>query len=99
MLAGCLEAASGRAVYVRGEAGIGKTRLVEEFRHLATSQGFACHTGVVLDFGVGEGGDAIRAIAYRLLGLSPGADSEARGAAAARAVSEGLLDLRIRTSF
>ena len=90
-LAGCLKAASGRAVYVRGEAGIGKSRLVEEFRHLATSRGFACHTGIVLNFGVGEGGDAIRTIAYRLLGLSPGADCEARGAAAARAVSEGLV--------
>ena len=60
VLAGCLETASGLAVYVRGHAGIGKTRLVEEFRLLAKSQGFACHTGVVLDFGVGEGGDAIR---------------------------------------
>ena len=92
VVAGCLEAASGLAVYVRGEAGIGKTRLVEEFRHLAKSQGFACHTGVVLDFGVGEGWDAIQAIAYGLLGLSPGADPEARQAAAVRAVTEGLLE-------
>jgi tetratricopeptide (TPR) repeat protein len=92
VIAGCLEAGSGRAVYVRGEAGIGKTRLVEEFRKLARSDGFACHTGVVLDFGVGDGGDAIGAIAYRLLGLAPGAAPEARRATAARAVAEGLLD-------
>ena len=85
VVAGCLEAASGLAVYVRGEAGIGKTRLVEEFRHLAESQGFACHTGVVLDFGVGEGGDVVRAIACSLLGLSLGADPEVRRAAAGRA--------------
>jgi hypothetical protein len=64
-------------VYVRGEAGIGKTRLVEEFRRLARSRGFACHTGVVLDFGLGESGHAIRAVACSLLGLSPGADPDA----------------------
>ena len=91
VVAGCLETASGLAVYVRGHAGIGKTRLVEEFRLLAKSQGFACVTGVVLDFGVGEGRDAIGAIAYSLLGLPPGADAEAREAAAVRAVAEGLL--------
>jgi class 3 adenylate cyclase/tetratricopeptide (TPR) repeat protein len=89
VVAGCLETAAGLAVYVRGHAGIGKTRLVEEFRLLAKSQGFACHSGVVLDFGVGEGRDAIGAIACSLLGLSPGADAKARGAAAVRAVAEG----------
>jgi hypothetical protein len=85
-------------VYVRGEAGIGKSRLVDEFRHLATSRGFACHTGIVLNFGVGEGGDAIRTIAYRLLGLSPGADCEARGRPRQGPCLKGLY-LRIRTSF
>ena len=39
MLAACLESGAGQAVYVRGEAGIGKTRLVEEFQRQAAARG------------------------------------------------------------
>ena len=88
----CREAGAGLTVYVRGEAGIGKTRLVEEFRRIAADQGFACHTGLVLDFGVGEGRDAIRAIVRSLLSLSAGAEPEARRVAAERALAEGLVE-------
>jgi len=41
----CCGSGRGQAVYFRGEAGIGKTRLVEEFQRLAAEQGFACHSG------------------------------------------------------
>jgi class 3 adenylate cyclase/tetratricopeptide (TPR) repeat protein len=87
----CREAGSGMAVYVRGEAGIGKSRLVDEFRRVAMAQGFACHTGLVLDFGVGEGRDAIRALVRSLLGLPAGAEVAARAAAGDRAVAHGLV--------
>ncbi|BCM18739.1 BTAD domain-containing putative transcriptional regulator [Mesorhizobium sp. J8] len=50
-LKACLDTGRGLVVHVRGEAGIGKTRLVEEFQKLAVEQGFECHTGLVLDFG------------------------------------------------
>jgi hypothetical protein len=53
--AGTLEATRetgcGQAIYVRGEAGLGKTRLVEEFRALAERGGFAWQAGQALDFG------------------------------------------------
>ena len=56
----CLGRRAGRVILVRGEAGIGKTRLLEQFRGRAKGENFACHGGLVLDFGVGEGQDAIR---------------------------------------
>ena len=53
----------------------------------------------MLNFGVGEGGDAIRTIAYRLLGLSPGADLRRGGRPRQGPWREGGLCLRIRTSL
>ena len=84
ILGACLARRSGQVVYVRGEAGIGKTRLVEEMRRLAEAQGFATHRGLVLDFGVGKGQDPIRALLRSLLGLSPSSDPEERRRAAER---------------
>ncbi|WP_431481509.1 ATP-binding protein [Pseudomonas thivervalensis] len=46
------ECQDGHIVYVRGMAGIGKTRLVSEFFEMARQRGFACHRGDVLDFGM-----------------------------------------------
>ena len=40
ILAACRETGNGQAAHIRGEAGIGKTRLVEELRRLAEQQGF-----------------------------------------------------------
>jgi len=61
-MATCLELGRGCVIYVRGEAGLGKTRLIEEFQRGARLSGFACHSGLVLDFGVGSGRDAVRAV-------------------------------------
>ncbi|WP_027552785.1 adenylate/guanylate cyclase domain-containing protein [Bradyrhizobium sp. Cp5.3] len=78
ILAATVARRSGQIVYVRGEAGIGKTRLVEEMRRIADANGFTAHRGLVLDFGVGKGQDAVRALLVSLLGLSPASGSEAR---------------------
>jgi class 3 adenylate cyclase/tetratricopeptide (TPR) repeat protein len=91
ILAACSTRRAGQLVYVRGEAGIGKTRLVEEMRGLAEAQGFAVHRGLVLDFGVGKGRDAIGAILRSLLGLAAGAEAEERRAAAERIVTGGIV--------
>jgi class 3 adenylate cyclase/tetratricopeptide (TPR) repeat protein len=90
-LGACSNGRAGQLVYVRGEAGIGKTRLVEAMRGLAEAQGFAVHRGLVLDFGVGKGRDAIGAILRSLLGLAPGAEVEERQAAAERVVTAGIV--------
>lgn len=86
----CRDHASGQVVYVRGEAGIGKTRLVDEMRRFASTQGFTVHRGLLLDFGTGKGQDAVRAIVDSLLGLQPGATHEARSEAAERVAASGV---------
>lgn len=91
IIASCQEVGSGLAVYVRGEPGIGKTRLVEEFQRIASRQHFACHVGLVLDFGVGRGQDAIRAIVRSSLECSGQGETAAR-AAVERVLADELLD-------
>src|SRR5262245_8874408 len=90
-LLACRRTGRGQAVYVRGDAGIGKTRLVEEFLREAASADFACHTWLVLDFGTGMGRDAVGAIVRSFLGLELTSDTEIARAAADRAATEGLV--------
>jgi class 3 adenylate cyclase len=100
VLQGCLESGSGQAVHIRGEAGIGKTRLLEEFQRRAMARGFVSHTGLVLDFGTATGQDAIRALVRSLLGLRGGSDAAARQAALERVVDAdpALADRRVYLS-
>jgi class 3 adenylate cyclase/tetratricopeptide (TPR) repeat protein len=81
----------GRAVCVRGEAGIGKTRLVQVFAQEARARGFACHFALILDFGAGRGRDAISTLVAGLLGTSPDVPEPQRRAAAQSAVARGWL--------
>ena len=89
LLAACRRSSEGCCLYVRGEAGIGKTRLVREFEREAVASGFSCHVGLVLDFGVAV--DAIRALVRSLLGLSQSSSIEARTQAATSAVEQQLI--------
>jgi class 3 adenylate cyclase/tetratricopeptide (TPR) repeat protein len=87
----CRTAGIGQTIIVRGEAGIGKTRLVEEFTKICADKGFTSHKGLVLDFGVGKGQDAIRSVVRSLLGIAPGSSETVRQAAAETAIAERLL--------
>ena len=87
----CRQIGRGQTIYVRGEAGIGKTRLLDEFQAIAEGRGFVCHTGLVLDFGVGRGQDAIGNVVRGMLSIPAGADQATRADAIARALEEGLL--------
>lgn len=84
-LRSCVEAGTGSAIFLRGDPGIGKSRLVDELRRRARAEGFACHTGLVLDFGMAKGRDAIRELVASLLELPAGSDATARLAALERA--------------
>jgi class 3 adenylate cyclase len=92
VLDACRESGSGQVVYLRGDAGIGKSRLVEELTALAEARGYSSHKGLVLDFGMGRGRDAIRALVMSFLGLPMACDPGARQAAADEAVAAGSVD-------
>lgn len=80
----------GHAVLISGEAGIGKTRLVDELSQLAGTRGFAVHRRVILDMGVGRSQAAIRSLVRGLLDLPVG-DACDRQDMVDRALAEGIL--------
>jgi tetratricopeptide (TPR) repeat protein len=92
LLEACIEESNGQTVYVRGEPGIGKTRLVEECAKIAAENGVSIHRGLVLPFGVGKGQDAIRSLVRSLLGIAPGSGRDQRQPAADKVISDGRLD-------
>ena len=92
----CRSNGAGQAIAVRGEAGIGKTRLVEEFTRTAVASKFTIHRGLVFDFGTGQGRDAIRSIAASLIGVQTGCNSHVMNEALDAAVKSRRLLLERR---
>lgn len=90
MLRVCRESGHGRLIVVRGDPGIGKTRLLGEVQVRAVASGFACHRALVLDFGAETGRYAVRSLVRGLVGLALDAAEPQSRAAAQRACAEGL---------
>ena len=67
----CLASRCGGVVVLRGDPGIGKSRLAAELRTIATTSGFATHAASVLDFSAERGRDAVRAVARALERTAP----------------------------
>jgi DNA-binding SARP family transcriptional activator/tetratricopeptide (TPR) repeat protein len=80
----CKASKHGRAIVIRGEAGIGKTRLVDALKSAARAQGVAIHTAQVFDFGQSPGRRPITILALSLLGLSADAAAAEKVAAVRR---------------
>ena len=82
----------GQALLVRGDAGIGKTRLIKEFETMASSHNFARHKGMLLDFGAGKSREAIHMIVNSLLKIDPNSTDSTCRAIVEKAIDEGLLN-------
>lgn len=91
MVTACVERRAGGVILVRGDPGIGKTRLLAEYSDIALTRGFSCHAAQVLDFSAGLRGDAIRNLARGLLELDASAEPECCRTAIADAISGDLL--------
>lgn len=92
LVAACGGQSQGGVALVRGDPGIGKTRLVAEFGELAQRHGLSCHAAAVLDFSVGRGGDAMRNLMRSLLGIAADAGAGDSRATLGEALAAGWVE-------
>ena len=82
----------GVLIHVRGEPGIGKSRLVERAVEVSGEAGFTSIIARALDFGVGHARHPLRMLSSALLGLEADISGPSRSAAVAKALPELGLD-------
>jgi len=87
ILEACQATGQGQSIMLRGEAGIGKSRLIEEFMAIAVERGFLACDAAILDFGAGS--DPLRAITRTVLKAEPETGVAGPADAARRLVSCG----------
>ncbi|MEW8470961.1 MAG: BTAD domain-containing putative transcriptional regulator [Candidatus Thiodiazotropha sp.] len=68
-LEACIEDRAGETFLLRGESGIGKTRLVDEIAQHALQMGVTPHRALVLDFGMESTTEPIPSLLRQLMGL------------------------------
>ncbi len=91
LLERCVATRRGRTIVVRGEAGIGKTRLLEALMDAARAQGVQCHRVQVLDFGQVKARRPLAALFASLLGVRADAGPAERVRAVSEAIESGRL--------
>ena len=80
---------AGAVVLVGADPGMGKTRITEAFMAAALAEGAFCHAATVLDFGAGQGEDAVHALLCSLLDVPPYGSAAARREALVQAIAQG----------
>jgi class 3 adenylate cyclase/tetratricopeptide (TPR) repeat protein len=96
LIRACAAGTAGSVVHVRGDPGIGKSRLVAELARIATVDGFACHAGLVLDFGTAKGRDPIRDVVASLVALVPTSSPDERMRALETVIGRDILSADAR---
>ncbi|HEY8243297.1 MAG TPA: adenylate/guanylate cyclase domain-containing protein [Casimicrobiaceae bacterium] len=84
----------GATIALRGDPGVGKSRLAEAMLARAAARGCATHRAVVLDFGAAQGRDAAGLVARSLLDVGATAPPAACRDALDRAIASGIVDAR-----
>lgn len=82
----------GQVVFIRGEPGIGKTRLTEEAEGRGRARGYQCHKAIVYDFGTGKGEDVPSTLVRSLVGIGRDHTEDERVRCAEAAVESGRTD-------
>lgn len=85
-------AGRGCVVAIKGDAGIGKSRLLREFLVDAARRGFLCRKGHVLDFGAAASHRALVTLSLTLLASSPADDERRIVQAIHKAIDEHLVE-------
>ena len=89
LLASLRDTGHGGALLLRGDPGLGKTRLAEELAPLAGAAGCEVHRASVVDFGAAQGSDAVAALGRARGGAAPAGAAALARAARARALFAG----------
>lgn len=74
--ASATEMQSGQLVYLRGPAGVGKSRLAQECAQIARAAGFRCHSAEVQDTGADSWRAPLEQLARNLFGMHAGETDE-----------------------
>jgi class 3 adenylate cyclase/tetratricopeptide (TPR) repeat protein len=96
LLDNCANTGSGGVVYVRGEPGIGKSRLVREASVLAMRRAVPCHVCHVLDFGAGQERNPLRRLVDSLLDLRPDSEPGTRSTAVQSFIAAESVEARLQ---
>jgi class 3 adenylate cyclase/tetratricopeptide (TPR) repeat protein len=88
LLRGGIDSRSGVQIHLRGEPGIGKSRLVEKGIEIAAEMGFESIVARAMDFGAGHARHPLRQMSDALLSLRADDDRATRGDAVARVLPE-----------